>query len=335
MGRKLAQIARHISRHTLQVVRERQLEGSYEKLSQMSLEQAKVKLNLKKIGIPFNPELFINPKDRGLSADLYTWGFREPINTLTIYNFLRREKQNIDAVIDIGANVGYFAVIARLSKIKTVLAIEPVPETFAVLKRNAEGRNIKALNVAISDKEVKLKMYVPENFNRATPVSSALGTQNIKYVMTVQATTLKKIIKQENLENANVVVRMDLEGYEKKVIDTLPDNIYALLFEFHIPVLGYQEAKQLLQTIKKNGFDIEYLIDNPKGYTPVVKYTSLKTYLQLSKIIGKKRLYYRPKQTVIERLLQAEKACPEILAKRKNLHLDALTSGEAKLISTK
>jgi len=139
--------------------------------------------------------------------------------------------------------------------------------------------------------------------------------------MTVQATTLKKIIKQENLENANVVVRMDLEGYEKKVIDTLPDNIYALLFEFHIPVLGYQESKQLLQTIKKNGFDIEYLIDNPKGYTPVVKYTSLKTYLQLSNIIGKKRLYYRPKQAVIERLLRAGKACPEILAKRKNLHL--------------
>ena len=132
-------------------------------------------------------------------------------------------------------------------------------------------------------------MYVPENFNRATPVSSALGTQNIKYVVMVQATTLKKIIKQENLENANVVVRIDLEGYEKKVIDTLPDNIYTLLFEFHIPVLGYQEAKQLLQTIKKNGFDIEYLIDNTKGYSPVVKYTSLKTYLQLSKIIGKKK----------------------------------------------
>lgn len=283
----------------------------------MSPEQAKVKLNLKKLGVPFNPNFFLNPQDQGLSAQLYAWRFREPINTLCIYSFLRREKQNFDAVIDIGANIGYFAVLARLSGVKTVIAIEPIPETFEVLKRNAEGRNIKTLNVAISDKKGRLKLYAPKCLNRATPFSSALTAQNIKYVVTVPAVTLKQVIKQENLEDANVVVRMDLEGYEKKVVDTLPNNVYAVLFEFHITVLGYQQAKNLLQTLEKKGFEIECLIDNPKGYEPIVKYLPLKIYLQLFSFIGKKRLYYNPKPVVMEQLLQAGKACPEILVKRK------------------
>ena len=111
---------------------------------------------------------------------------------------------------------------------------------------------------------------------------------------------------------------MDIEGYEKKVIDTLPDNIYALLFEFHIPILGVKNAKQFLQTLKNKGFNIEYLIDNPKGYEQIVKYTTLKTYLKLFEIIGKKRLYCRPKQLVLNQLIEAGKACPEIIAKKVN-----------------
>jgi FkbM family methyltransferase len=314
MNQNLAKMSKHIYNYTLKLACENQLKKSYEKFSQLSSEEATVTLDLKKLGIPHNPELFINPEDKGLSAQLYAWGFREPVNTVCIYNFLRREKNKIDALIDIGANIGYFSVIAHISQIENIIAIEPVPQTFDVLTKNTKKRKIRAFNIAISNKTGKIKMYIPDKFNLATPISSEINGKTLKNIVTVEAKSIEEIIKQENLESSNVVLRMDIEGYEKKVIDALPDNIYALLFEFHIPILGVKNSKQFLRTLKNKGFNIEYLVDNPKGYEQIVKYTTFKTYLKLFEMIGKKRLHYRPKQLVLDKLIEAGKACPEIIA---------------------
>ena len=173
-------------------------------------------------------------------------------------------------------------------------------------------------NIAISNKKGKVKIYVPDKLNLARIISSEINSKKKENIVVVEARSIEEIIKQENLEGSKVALRMDMEGYEEKVIDTIPDNIYALLFELHIPILGVKKSKQLLHTIKNKGFNIEYLIDNPKGYEQIVRHTTLKTYLKLFNIIGKKRLHYRPKQSVLDQLIEGKKACPEIIAKKVN-----------------
>ena len=318
MNQNLTKALKHIHKYTLKLAHENQLRKSYEQFSQLSAEQAKINLDFKKLGIPHNPEFFINPKDKGLSAQLYAWGFREPVNTMCIYNFLRREKNKIDVLIDIGANIGYFSILAQISQIENIIAIEPVPQTFNVLRKNTKKRNIKMFNIAISNKKGKVKIYVPDKLNLARIISSEINSKKKENIVVVEARSIEEIIKQENLEGSKVALRMDMEGYEEKVIDTIPDNIYALLFELHIPILGVKKSKQLLHTIKNKGFNIEYLIDNPKGYEQIVRHTTLKTYLKLFNIIGKKRLHYRPKQSVLDQLIEGKKACPEIIAKKVN-----------------
>jgi FkbM family methyltransferase len=316
MNQNLAKVSKHIYNYTLKLACENQLRKSYEKFSQLSSEEAKIVLDLKKLGIPHNPELFINPEDKGLSAQLYAWGFREPVNTVCIYNFLRREKNKIDALIDIGANIGYFSIIAHISQIENIIAIEPVPQTFDVLRKNTKKRKIRTLNIAISNKTGKIKMYIPDKFNLAIPIPSEINGKRLKNIVTVEAKSIEEIMQQENLESSKVILRMDIEGYEKKVIDALPDNIYALIFEFHIPILGAKKSKELLYTLKNKGFSIEYLVDNPKGYEQIVKYTTFEIYLKLFEMMGKRRLYYRPKKLVLDQLIEAGKACPEIIAKK-------------------
>jgi len=235
---------------------------------------------------------------------------------MCIYNFLRRDKNKIDVLIDIGDNIGYFSILAQISQIKNIIAIEPVPQTFNLLRKNTKKRNIKAFNIAISNKKGKVKIYVPDKFNLARVISSEINSEKKENIVVVEARSIEEIIKQENIEGSKVALRMDMEGYEEKVIDTIPDNIYALLFELHIPVLGVKKSKQLLHTIKDKGFNIEYLIDNPKGYEQIVRHITLKTYLKLFNIIGKKRLHYCPKQSVLDQLIEGKKACPEIIAKK-------------------
>lgn len=68
-----------------------------------------------------------------------------------------------DVFVDVGANIGYFSLLA--SKLVgpggRVVAIEASPEVFDLLRRNLElnkAHNVRAVNVAISDREGSLQL---------------------------------------------------------------------------------------------------------------------------------------------------------------------------------
>ena len=65
------------------------------------------------------------------------------------YDFLNINKK--DVVLDVGANIGDFTLLASL-KAKKVIAIEPNPDTFAVLLKNASSLgNVTLINKAVGD----------------------------------------------------------------------------------------------------------------------------------------------------------------------------------------
>ena len=117
------------------------IEKAKEKLSRLPAEKAAVELDFKSLDMVSKVNehtLFLNPMDEGLSAQLYSWRFREPLNTHFLSKFIVDEEQNIDAVIDIGSNIGYFPLVEIVSGAPQVIAIEPVPETYLFLKKNLE-----------------------------------------------------------------------------------------------------------------------------------------------------------------------------------------------------
>lgn len=65
------------------------------------------------------------------------------------YDFLNINKK--DVVLDVGANIGDFTLLASL-KAKKVIAIEPNPDTFAVLLKNvASLANVTLINKAVGN----------------------------------------------------------------------------------------------------------------------------------------------------------------------------------------
>jgi FkbM family methyltransferase len=316
MHQYLSKILKQGYNYTLKQVYNYQLNKSYKKFSKKSKINTKINIDLGKLGISYKTKFFINKNDRGLSTQLYSWGFREPVNTVCIYNFLRKEKNNLDAVIDIGANIGYFSILTNISGIKKTIAIEPVPQTFNILKKNIKKRRIKAYNIAISDKKEKVKMVVPRELNLAKVISSESDNKNLKNIVSVEAVSIKDLIIREKLEKSNIGLRMDMEGYEEKVINNLPREVYSLLFELHIPTIGIKNSLKILQILEEERFKIEWLIDDPKGYEQIPRYTTLDTYLKLFKKIGKKRCYFHPNKSIITKIIKKGKACPEIIAKK-------------------
>ncbi len=73
-----------------------------------------------------------------------------------------------DIVLDIGANIGYYTLIfAKLTgKQGKVFAFEPIPNNFALLKKNVEENgydNVILINQPVSDRGEKIKFYLSQD----------------------------------------------------------------------------------------------------------------------------------------------------------------------------
>ena len=127
--------------------------------------------------------------------------------------------------IDIGANVGQYT--KRLSDLVgqrgRVLAVEPVPETFALLTANAmlfEHRNVTLLSLAASETTGLVGMQIPnfetglKNYYQATITSLESEFQ----VMTLALDSLA-------LTHSVGLIKIDAEGHERAVIRGLAQLI--------------------------------------------------------------------------------------------------------------
>ena len=85
-------------------------------------------------------KLELNPEDRTLSATLWSEGTWEKTQT----EQLLAQLSPGDTFVDVGANIGYYTVLAahKVGPEGRVFAFEPDPESFALLQRNVERNGL-------------------------------------------------------------------------------------------------------------------------------------------------------------------------------------------------
>lgn len=276
-------------------------ENAVRRLRSVPLSEARVRLDFKSLHITpkvtKNFMLNLNPLDEGLSADLYAWGFREPVNTFLLHNFIKNERENIDAVIDIGSNIGYFPLVEITSDAKQIIAIEPIKESFFILKKNlGKFRNVRMLNVAVSDKNQILEMVIPEKRNLARVLQGESEQVMHGKILKVHAFPLKEIISSEGLKGANVLVRMDVEGFEEVILKDIPKEVYCLSFELHSSEIGFHGSLKLLEKLSRLNYRIKiasrYASARATIY-PLIKWFGLRNALLIyQKLSSKVRLAF-------------------------------------------
>ncbi|MDG7037177.1 MAG: FkbM family methyltransferase [Nitrososphaerota archaeon] len=121
--------------------------------------------------------------------------------------------QKGDVVIDAGANIGVFTIIASTltGTNGKIIAIEPDPGNIKILKNNIKLNNLK--NVEIIDKALYRESGKKIKFNlndvKIITDKKEEGTKNIE----VETTTFDDIITQRAIQPH--VLKMDIEGAEK------------------------------------------------------------------------------------------------------------------------
>jgi FkbM family methyltransferase len=243
------------------------------------------KINFKALNLDGSAELLLNPVDAGFSKEFFIYGFREPLNTAALFSCVARLKPT---VLDVGSNLGYFPLIELEAGAKEVVAVEPVPSTFALLSRTLQRvKRVELLNIAISDREERLKLYVAAERNGTSSSRPFVGNSRRVIVeeINVKAETLQQMADQYPID----MVRMDVEGHEYRILGRkIPDQIDCISMELHvIPPYSKDQAVGLLRNLSEQNFQASVAINGMSfGYYFLVQHAGLELAYKLVTMIN-------------------------------------------------
>lgn len=196
-------------------------------------------------------------------------------NKVYFYNDIKIEEGDI--VFDVGANVGVFSLFAANFKNTKVFSFEPHPANFNILKENIRInslKNVVPFEVGLA-KENELRHLIIGNIPGGHKVANGKESSNTNNTLTIQTRTIDSIIS-ENAINKIDFLKLDCEGAEGEILNSISSNLFKLInkivIEFHDnhSILNHNE---IIEKLNYEGFKTHLKWDNKSffGYIYATK----------------------------------------------------------------
>jgi FkbM family methyltransferase len=148
--------------------------------------------------------------------------------------FIRRDYGAIakgSRILDIGANIGTFAIYALQSGATQVYSYEPCREAYELLCKNLEVNklvgHVKKFRLAVSDKEGEMVPF-PISSDPANRMGVEWAT-GLNYDL-VPTTTVRGILAENQIEAIDLA-KIDCEGAEYPIVQATPDEVWSRIRE--------------------------------------------------------------------------------------------------------
>lgn len=189
---------------------------------------------------------------------IFFFGVFEP----AITEYVAKTLQPGDIFIDIGANVGYYSLLASklVGPRGSVFAFEASPSIFEMLQNNLRANratNVKSFNVAITATSCDVNVYRHDSSNLGgTTISRAIALRRATFrEASVKGLPLRSIIAPEIIQRARLI-KIDVEGSEWGVLAG---------FREFLPILSENNAEILLEVdrdaLADQGVSVRELFD--------------------------------------------------------------------------
>ncbi|MCF3102928.1 FkbM family methyltransferase [Streptomyces roseoverticillatus] len=219
----------------------------------------------------FGADVAVDTQDL-IQRYIYMFGTWEPHMT----RWLSRRLRHGDTFVDVGANIGYFSLLAArlVGSSGRVVAIEASPafhrSVLANLQRNA-CPNVRAVNTAVSDAEGALRFTLASSHNMgANSIVPYDGPAESSFE--AQALPLTGLLTAAEIATARVI-KVDVEGAEGSVVRGMVPLLDQLRPDVEVTVevtpermarLG-DSVEELLAIMRDYGF---HAYRQPNDYAP-------------------------------------------------------------------
>jgi FkbM family methyltransferase len=180
-------------------------------------------------------------------------------------NFITSRLRPGDTFVDVGANIGYYTVLAAQSvgREGAVVAVEPLPPALSELRRNIEINdfyNVRVLPIAAHDREGEITI----RFSSMADVGGAsiVWTDERPLEAVVQTQPLSTSLSRKEIASARLF-KVDVEGAEATAIRGLLAGANGLRSDAEIIVeLTPETYPDVAVMLAQHGFE-PYLLQNP------------------------------------------------------------------------
>ena len=188
---------------------------------------------------------------RALSDDLYSvMPEREGDVNEAILNFLKEG----DVFIDVGANIGYYSILAGkiVGERGRVISVEPIPSSSEVLNLNIKlnrSNNVTVIQKAAWNSNEIINMHIPKGF---FGLASIYESQNATDLLTVEGVPLDEILRASKVD----FLKIDAEGSEYQILEGAKETLKKTKY---IILEASARKDEIICFLKKMGFKIRKL----------------------------------------------------------------------------
>jgi FkbM family methyltransferase len=204
-------------------------------------------------------KMYVDPMEAAVSKSIFLHKEWEPFES----NLFCHSISEGDIVLDIGAHIGWYSLLAsaRVGKRGKVYAFEPEPKSFSILSRNIKLNyitNIVLVNKALSNSSGSEQLFV--NLYKKGPSNYQMWPIDNEDSISIDVITLDEYLKDKHVD----VIKIDAEGYEVKVFrgaeKVLSENPELVIFSEYWPegLRGAGDSpEEYIDIISKHGFCIQ------------------------------------------------------------------------------
>jgi len=187
-----------------------------------------------------------------------------------VFGIIETRIDNYDAVVEIGANVGIFTVfIASLlranGKQADIFSFEPSRKAFYRLLQNVQINkhdNVLLFNCAVGQESEPIDFFEPEGHLTNGSINEAFAglfsaTVKSNKVISVNGDFVAKLVK----DHQKLLIKIDVEGAENLVLNTLKNIIQEKKPDLIIEVLSIQEDALNEITFLRNEYELYNIAD--------------------------------------------------------------------------
>ncbi|MGY5142912.1 MAG: FkbM family methyltransferase [Candidatus Nitrosopumilus sp. bin_32a] len=239
------------------------------------------------------------PNDKGISEELLMFKTHEPLSTKLFEEFLKPGM----VCMDVGSNIGYYVCLESkiIGKEGKIIAIEPSPLNFKYLQKNVELQeksNIELYNFACGDKDGEINFSVSNRSNWSRVVSDDLVDAPPDAIIETVTIPIKKIDSfiDEKLIDKLDFVRMDVEGYEKNILQGMKQSLQKfkplIQLEMHLFIMGEDATGSLFDFFSDLGYRVSYYVPREMDVPILGNMNDVKIYSfdDLRKLLKSKKL---------------------------------------------